>query len=186
MRAPAPYLPRHCLWSRTRPPPHLAGTPLTVALTPAADNARAPQMGDRLTFHSVIRNDSTVPLNGIIGRISLVRGDPGEEQPVDLEDWSAQKALAVARLAPDEAIETVWPMRLIQAGRYRVAVSVVAGGSAVLAASPFVDFAVREKLVLESQRVLPVALGIPLLLVGLLAWCNVRGRWPRGSAWSWE
>jgi hypothetical protein len=44
-----------------------------------------------------------------------------------------------------------------------------------LAASPFVDFTVRQKPVVESRRVLPVALGLPLLLgIGML-WTR-RGR----------
>jgi hypothetical protein len=146
-----------------------AGT-LSVDLKPAGENPSSPQMGDHLTFHSVIRNDGAKPVEGLIAWISLVQIDRGKEQPVDLEDWSAHKAITAASLRPGETIETDWPMRLIQAGDYRVIVSAVSRDSADLTASPFADFNVRQKPVVESQRVLPIALGIPFLIGGAMLW----------------
>jgi hypothetical protein len=144
--------------------------PLTVELTPDPNNPISPQMGDRLSFHSVIRNVAPTPVDGLMAWISLVRVDPGHEQAVDLEDWSAQKAVTVARLSPGETLDTDWPMRLIQSGHYRLAVSTVGREAAALTASLFADIAVREKPVVESERVLPVALGIPASLGSLLLW----------------
>jgi hypothetical protein len=38
-----------------------------------------------------------------------------------------------------------------------------------MTASPFIDFTVRQKPVVESRRVLPVAFGLPLLIgIGML------------------
>lgn len=147
--------------------------PLAVDLAPSPDNPASPQMGDNLSFHSIIQNDGQTPEHGLIAWLSLVRIDPGNEQPVDLEDWSAHKAIAAKALAPGQTIQTDWPMRLIQDGIYRVVVSVVSRDGAGLTPSPFVDFSVRQKPVVESQRVLPVALGVPLLIGGLM----VSRRW---------
>jgi hypothetical protein len=61
-------------------------------------------------------------------------------------------------------------MRLIQAGTYRVLVSATSRNGTGLVASPYVDFVVRQKPVVESKRVLPVAIGLPLLLVGASFW----------------
>ncbi|MBZ0091349.1 MAG: hypothetical protein K8F27_03895 [Sulfuricellaceae bacterium] len=36
--------------------------------------------------------------------------------------------------------------------------------------SPFVDFQVRRKPVVESRRILPVAFGVPVLVLGMMAW----------------
>ena len=143
---------------------------LSIDLRPGARNPGAPQMGDNLSFHTVIRNGGSTPINGLIAWLSLVQIDPGKEQPVDLEDWSAHKAVAAASLAPGQTLETDWPLRLIQAGRYRVVVSAVSREAAGLAASPFADFTVRQKPVVESQRVLPVALGLPLLVGSAMIW----------------
>jgi len=152
----------------------LAGD-LSVDLRPAAENPISPEMGDTLLFRTVIRNDGGAPVDGIIAWISLVQIDKGKEQPVDLEDWSAHKAVTAASLAPGQVLATDWPMRLIQAGTYRVVVSAVSRDSPALVASPFADFKVRQKPVVESQRVLPVALGLPLLLAGAMLWRRRQG-----------
>lgn len=143
---------------------------LSVDLRPGGGNPAAPQMGDTLSFHTAIRNDGSAPVDGLIAWISLVQTDKGKEQPVDLEDWSAHKAVTATSLAPGQTLETDWPMRLIQAGQYRVVVSAVSRHSAGLVASPFADFTVRQEPVVESQRVLPVALGLPLLIAGAMLW----------------
>ncbi len=142
---------------------------LQVDLTAAPANPAAPQMGDRLSYRTNIRNVGAVPIPNIVAWLGLVQVDRGKEQPVDLEDWSAHKAVTIASLAPGQAVQTEWPMRLIAAGHYRVVVSAAASGGGPLTPSPFVDLAVRAKPVVESGRVLPVALGVPALLVaGLL------------------
>lgn len=151
--------------------------PLTIELTPSASNPASPQMGDQLSFQTVIRNTGTDPVEGLIAWLSLVQIDKGQEQPVDLEDWSAHQAVSVASLAPGQTVRTDWPMRLIQAGTYRVVIISVSRADTSLTASPFADFVVREKPVVESTRVLPVAIGLPALLALLLLW-----RWSRRSS----
>lgn len=161
------------------PEPGVAVGHLGVELAPVPGNPAAPKMGDRVLFHSTVRNAGTAPVDGVVAWFGLVQVDPGQEQPVDLEDWGAHKAVAVARLVPGEALETDWPVRLIQAGHYRVVVSAASRDGGPLSPSPFVELAVRRKPVVESARVLPVALGVPaLLLVGLL----LRHRAGRGRA----
>ena len=79
-----------------------AATPLTIELTPSASNPASPQMGDKLSFQTIIRNTGTDPVEGLIAWLSLVQIDKGQEQPVDLEDWSAHQAVSVASLAPGQ------------------------------------------------------------------------------------
>ncbi len=143
---------------------------LDIALSAEPGNPPAPQMGDHLSFVSVIRNVGDAPARGVVAWVSLVQVDPGREQPVDLEDWSAHKAVTRAVLAPGEKMSVQWPMRLIQAGRYRVVISAVERDAPHIVSSPFIDFRVRQKPVVESRRILPVAIGVPLALGGLLGW----------------
>ena len=143
---------------------------LTISLAPAVSNPGSPEMGDHLSFHSVIANNSGVPLDGMTAWVSLIQVDAGKEQPVDLEDWSAHKAVTVANLQPGAQIFTQWPMRLIQAGHYRVVVSAADRSGSTLTSSPFSDFEVARKPVVESSRVLPVAFGVPLLLLAAMVW----------------
>ena len=149
---------------------------LTVSLEPAASNPASPQMGDQLKFQSVIEVAGEQPVEGVIAWISLVRVDPGQERPVDLEDWSAQKAVTCAQLRPGEQIKVDWPMRLIQAGEYRVVISAVGRNATALTTSPFIGFSVRAKPVVELARILPVAFGMPLLIGALFGWRRLRSR----------
>jgi hypothetical protein len=152
------------LWSATAS----AGS-LSISLAPDAGDPISPQMGDTLSFHTVIRNDADTPVTGLIAWIGLVRIDKGKEQPVDLEDWSAHKVVTATSLAPGQTLVSDWPMRLIEAGAYRVAVSATTLADTKMTPSPFIDFTVRQKPVVESRRVLPVALGLPLLIgIGML------------------
>jgi hypothetical protein len=152
----------------------VAADPVGIALNGDPGNPSDPQMGDNLSFHSVIRNAGTTAVEGLVAWLSLIEIDPGNEQPMDLEDWSAHKAITVPSLAPGEVFQADWPMRLIQAGRYRVVINAMSRDGNGIATSPFSDFTVREKAVVESARVLPVAFGVPVLLSLLLLW-----RWRR-------
>ena len=131
-------------------------------------------MGDHLRFWSTITNTGEKPIEGLVAWISLVEIDPGNEQPVDLEDWSALKAVTGASLKPGESLRTDWPMRLIKGGDYRVVVSVTDRGSHTVFTSPTIQFHVRQKPVLQAGRVLPVAAGVPLLIVGLMVFNKAR------------
>jgi hypothetical protein len=148
----------------------------TMEISLAADsrNPSSPQMGDRITFISTIENKGATAARGVVAWISLVQVDPGQEKPMDLEDWSAQKAVTRAELSPGERFTVEWPMRLIQAGTFRVAVSGADRSSPRIVSSPFIEFSVRSKPVVESGRILPVALGMPLILVALML---ARLRW---------
>ncbi|MEZ5795440.1 hypothetical protein [Albidovulum sp.] len=144
--------------------PSAAGD-LSIAIAPSVDNPADPQMGDHLVFETRLTNTGATPVLGVISWLSIVRVDPGQEAPIGLEDWSAEKAVTRASLAPGETIATDWPMRLIQDGHYRAVVSAASRDGTILAASPFADFTVRVKPVVQSARVIPVAAGVPLLLM---------------------
>lgn len=153
-----------------------AADSLSISLTPDQANSPSPQMGNWLKFHSVINNPGAQVSHGIVAWISLVQVDPGKEQPVDLEDWSAHKAVTQAVLQPGRQVKVEWPMRLIQAGAYRVVVSAVDRETGHVMTSPFVDFRVRRKPVVESARILPVAFGVPAVVLCVMAWRRFRHR----------
>jgi len=160
--------------------PAAAQVPLALDLRPDDKNPSNPVMGDHLRFWSTITNTGTTPAEGLVAWISLVEIDPGHEQPVDLEDWSAHKAVTGATLGPGASLRTDWPMRLIKGGDYRVVVSVTDRGGNTVFTSPTLQFHVRQKAVLQAGRVLPVAAAVPLLIIGLMVFNKTRQ--PRKSA----
>ena len=125
--------------------PARAGGALTLDLHGDAHNPAEPTMGDHLRFWSTITNTGTKPISGLVAWISLVEIDPGNEQPVDLEDWSAHKAVTGATLGPGESLRTDWPMRLIKGGDYRVVISVTDRNHQTVFTSTTLEFHVRQK-----------------------------------------
>lgn len=149
---------------------------LDIEVAPGQSNPVTPTMGDAMHFHSRIRNASAHPIEGLVAWISLVEVTPGREQPMDLEDWSAHKAVAGATLASGAVLTTEWPMRLIQSGDYRVVISATDRNEHSVYTSPTLQFHVARKQVVESGRILPVAFGLPLLIGGVMAYRGWRRR----------
>jgi hypothetical protein len=158
-----------------------AQSPVSLDLRPDGENPASPVMGDNLRFWSTIANRGESPIDGLVAWISLVEIDPGNEQPVDLEDWSAHKAVTGVNLKPGQSLRTDWPMRLIKGGDYRVVVSVTDRGGRQVFTSPTVQFHVRQKVVLQAGRVLPVAAVVPLLMVVLMVFNKLNERLKRIS-----
>lgn len=142
---------------------------LDIALVADAANPAAPRMGDRLAFHATIRNGSAAPAEGVVAWMTILRVDAGHEEAIDLEDWSANRALTIPAVAPGGEARSDWTLRLISPGTYRVLVSAAARGAPVPAVGTAAAFSVAPRPVVESARVLPVALGIPFVLGGLIA-----------------
>lgn len=155
----------------------VAASRLQVALAPDAANPASPRMGDRLRFHAAIRNPVDGGLaEGIVAWLTILRVDAGREQAIDLEDWSADKAVTLRRLPPGATARSDWSLRLIAPGSYRVLVSAASRDAPVPAVAASAIFHVAPKPVVDSARVLPVALGVPALLGLLLAARLRRGR----------
>ncbi|MCG6863202.1 MAG: hypothetical protein LJE70_18335 [Chromatiaceae bacterium] len=149
---------------------------VNIGLQPDKTNPSTPTMGDWMHFHSLITNTSEQPIEGLVAWISLVEVTPGREQPMDMEDWGAQKAVTGTRLAPGAPLATDWPIRLIQSGDYRVVISATDRNEQTVYTSPTSQFHVARKPVVESSRILPVALGLPLLIAGAMVYRGWRQR----------
>jgi len=156
---------------------HADGTPcIQVDMQRPAGSLK---MGDRPAFKGVVKNTGQLNLQGLVVYLSLVALKPGHEHPVDLEDWSAQKAVRIDQLVPGETNRQDWPMRLIQAGRFGVALTVVDPFENRPIVSDLISFNIQAKPTVASSRILPVALGEPLLLLtlfGLIHWIRSRSR----------
>lgn len=142
-----------------------SGSPLQVTLKSPAGALR---MGDTPNFIGTVINVGTQPLHGLVVYLSLVSLAQGHEEPVDLEDWSAQKAIRINILEPGATESRNWNMRLIMAGKYGAALTVVNPTENRPIISNLVHFEVKPKPTLISSRVLSVAIGVPLLFLAIL------------------
>ena len=132
------------------------------------------KMGDKPTFDSQLINNGNKPLEGIVLYLSLVNLDKGKEHPVDLEDWSAQKAVHINKLKSGKIYPEQWPMRLIQSGHYGLFVTAVLPDSNIPVTSKIIHFNVAPKKTVVPSRIWPVALGMPFFILLLMAFLWIR------------
>lgn len=134
---------------------------ITVSIDPAAIQAN---MGDKITYVGIITNNSDKHINNIISYISLANITPGKEAPMDLEDWSANKAIKVDSIPPHGTYAGKWPMRLIDSGSYVAYITVVNKGNITPVSSEMSHLEIKRVIRLNPNNVLPVAVGEPVLI----------------------
>jgi hypothetical protein len=121
-------------------------------------------MGDKITYVGTIINNSDKAANNIIAYISLANVTPGKESPMDLEDWSANKAVKVDTIPPHGTYEGQWPMRLIDSGSYVAYITVVDKDDNTPISSTMSRLEIKRVLRLNPNNAVPVAIGEPLAL----------------------
>jgi len=138
-----------------------AASRITVSINPPSVQAN---MGDKITYRATITNNSDKAADNIIAYISLANVTQGKEAPMDLEDWSANKAIKVATIPPQGTYEGQWPMCLIDSGSYAAYITVVDKNDNSPVTSAMSLLEVKRVLRLNPNNVLPVAVGEPVLL----------------------
>lgn len=137
-----------------------AGAPLKIGTTTKKLSGNT---GQYVRLPVTITNTPGQPVKDAVAYVSLVETTRGQQAPVDLEDWSAPRAVKIDTLAPGQSRDASWKLRLIKGGDYVVYASAVAQGSTTAAVGkevPLLVFATRN---LNPGGVLTVAVGVPLL-----------------------
>jgi hypothetical protein len=142
-----------------RPAP--AADHITASIDPPSIQAN---MGDRITYTGTITNNSDKPIANIIAYISLANVTQGKEAPMDLEDWSANKAIKIDTIPPRGTYTGQWPMRLIDSGSYVAYITVVDKNIATPISSAISPLEIKRLIRLNPHNILPVAIGEPVLI----------------------
>lgn len=156
------------------PSPRMDGG-LQVALTVPDGNV---QTGDRRTITASVTNATGHPVAGVTLLLGLVDLTPGQPVPLGLETWTTDaESVALPPLAPGASASAVWHLVMIQPGPLGVYASALAGPSGPIESSAVSVLPVRDVRALNPGNVLPVAIGEPLVLLGLLGGLGwLRGR----------
>lgn len=123
------------------------------------------KMGDVPVFKGKVINVGNKDLKNIIVYLSLASLKKGTEHPVDLEDWSARKAMHINRLSVNNTNHQNWKIRLIQSGNYGVFLTVINPRDKKPIVSDIVHFKIMPKKTVSSARIIPVAIGMPGILI---------------------
>lgn len=137
-----------------------AGNPLTVETNAGRLSGTA---GQYVKLPAKITNTSGKPVRDVVAYVTLVEVTKGQKAPVDLEDWSAHRAVTIGSLAPGQSRDTSWSLRLIKGGDYVVYANAIDKGSSRAAVGQEVPLTVTAHKNLNPGGVLPVAIGVPIL-----------------------
>ncbi|MDE1925071.1 MAG: hypothetical protein KGH79_02740 [Patescibacteria group bacterium] len=119
--------------------------------------------GDFVAVTGTITNTSSQQLQGVTTYLSL--SDNQTHKPVDLEDWSAEKGLYVGTIDAGATLPLNWKIHFVTAGDYSLIIVAETIGNPTPQVSEITQFHVAPKKNLNPAQVLPVALGVPILLV---------------------
>jgi hypothetical protein len=125
--------------------------------------------GQFIKIKGTITNNS--PNNASIGGIAYISiVDIKDKIPVDLEDWSAEKGLYIPAINAGESLPLEWNLRLVKAGSYTVDILFNIEGNLISPpiASSKISLEVAPKVNLNPGNVLPIAFGVPAVLIAIM------------------
>jgi hypothetical protein len=137
-----------------------AGNQLKVETTTTRLSGTA---GQYVRLPAKVSNVSDKPAKDIVAYVTLVEMTKGQKAPVDLEDWSAHRAVTIGSLASGQSRDVSWRLRLIKGGDYVIYANAIVNGSSRAAVGQEVRLRVTAHKNLNPGGVLPVALGVPVL-----------------------
>jgi hypothetical protein len=142
------------------------------------DRARvATQLGRKFDFQTTVANDGLAPSARLIAHLNVLSLGPGVY--VDPEDWSSDRVHYLGSLPAGESRTITWNIHAVNDGRFAAYVTVLPEnvGDQAPTTSAVVEFDVQKRTTLNSGGILPLALGIPAILLLLtLGTRTVRGR----------
>ena len=123
---------------------------------------------------TITNNNPTDTKKSGIAYISIV--DLKDKVPIDLEDWSASKGLYIPRIAGGQSLPIEWNIRLVKAGSYTVDLLFNPDDNlnSPSVASSRITMEVAPKINLNPGNVLPVAFGLPAIVIITLGYIGYR------------
>lgn len=142
--------------------------PIKMEITSSSSiNAIAGQI---ITVNGTITNVGSSPVGGI-AYISII--DVDNKIPIDLEDWSAHKGIAIDSISSGQSIPMEWNVRLVKDGSYTIVILFSSNDGSVpptASAKTFLEVAPKHNL--NPGNVLPVVFGVPAVLMVILGIIN--------------
>jgi ABC-2 type transport system permease protein len=143
------------------------------------------ETGDTVEFNTIVTNNGSQPSSQFSVSMNIIKIGSGD--PVDPEDWSPVRSQEADALAAGAVSEMQWVIDTILSGNYMVYMTVIPIPSrpdvtTQTISSKGIHFTVKDVPRTNPGGVLPVAVGIPALLV--LITIFVRRRWSQGTSWA--
>ncbi len=131
-------------------------------------------LGDVLVWRVEVTNTGTIASPPAAVHLDIT--DPDATASVDPEDWTSTLTRPIEALAPRQTITLEWEAQPISVGTFTAYAVVVSNETATLAASGIARVQVSDQRTLNPGGILPVALGAPAIVGGLLGFRVRRNR----------
>lgn len=131
--------------------------------------------GEWVTFTTLLRNDGAQPTPPLVAHLSIAGMD--DRQHVDPEDWSPRRTQSLSPLQPGETLQLEWRLHALFAGEFASFVTLIPKDASFKAISGApLRLNVEPKTILPLAAVVPVAVLVPLIPLGLLGCSVARSR----------
>jgi hypothetical protein len=146
---------------------------VSLAIEHAAVTA---QVGDKVGFDTLVRNDSDQPASDLVAHLDIVSTEPGTY--VDPEDWSQERTQYLPAIPAHGTRRVHWDVRVVNDGSFAIYVALTSrhGDAGAMVASNTLRLAASATTPINPSGALPVVLGIPAFLALLLVGTRLRRR----------
>ena len=124
------------------------------------------ELGQDLVLHVTVSNAGSRPTPPLVAHLDIT--DPSRSTSVDPEDWTSTLTRKVDPVPPGGAAALDWRVQPIGGGSFLAYIVVLEPGSTDLVTSNAVRVDVAHRRTLNPGGILAVAIGVPLLIGGLL------------------
>ena len=139
---------------------------LRVALTITGVAAKT---GDHATITATVTNTTRQPVHGATLFLGLVDMTLGQPLPLGLEGWTSEhESRGLAPLVTCGSASATWHLVMIQPGPLGIYASVITDPGGPIESGPLAVLSIKDVRILNPANVLPVALGKPLALIGVV------------------
>jgi uncharacterized repeat protein (TIGR01451 family) len=136
-----------------------------IGVTVSPTEAQA-VLGESIGFTVTVTNTGTAEAGDLVAHLDIT--DPTQEKSVDPEDWTPTLSRPLDPIAAGATATLTWEVQPISAGRFSLYSVVLRPGGSELTASNVVTIDVEDRRSLNPDGILPIALGVPIVVGGLL------------------
>jgi hypothetical protein len=132
-------------------------------------------IGQTFALRTTIRNESASPTPELVAHLNILALRPGTY--VDPEDWSTERTRYVPPIPAGGSTTVPWRVTAVHSGSIGVYAAVLpASGAGTPTASPTLHAQITARTTIDSGGVVPLALGVPAVLVVLVFAVAIRRR----------
>jgi hypothetical protein len=132
-------------------------------------------LGQTFSLRSTVRNQGSTSATGLVAHLSVLSLRPGTY--VDPEDWSTERTRYLPAIPAGGSTTLTWRVTGVHSGAIGVYVSVLpASGAGRPISAPTLRVDIAERKTVEAAGVVPIALGVPAVVVVLIVAVGIRRR----------